>query len=66
MILLVMAFLYPDILAVKHETKAQIEKVERLRRNLERGKRDKKPDSFNDNPVFDRVRKPLPILLSRP
>lgn len=66
LILPVMAFLYLDILAVKHETKAQIEKVERLRRDLERDKRDKKPDSFNDNPVFDRVRRPLSLSMPRP
>ena len=62
----IMAFLYLDILAVKHETKAQIEKVEKLRRDIERDKRDKKPDTFNDNPVFDRVRRPFQILLPRP
>jgi hypothetical protein len=62
----VLGWLYLDILAVKHETKAQIEKVERLRRDLERDKRDKKPDSFSDNPVFDRVRRPLPLSMPRP
>jgi hypothetical protein len=62
----IMGWLYLDILSVKHETKAQIEKVERLRRELERDKRDKKPDTFNDNPVFDRVRRPLSLSMPRP
>ena len=53
------AMLYLDVLEAKHEVKAQVEKVERLRREIEREKRDKKPDTFVDNPVFDRVRRPL-------
>jgi hypothetical protein len=60
------AMLYLDILEAKHEVKAQVEKVERLRREIERSKRDKEPanNSFSDNPVFDRVRRPLQISLS--
>jgi hypothetical protein len=58
--------LYLDILEAKHEVKAQVEKVERLRRELEREKRDKKPDTFSNNPVFDRVRRPLSLQMSRP
>lgn len=61
----IMGMLYLDILETKHEAKAQMEKVERLRRELEREKRDKKPDSFDDNPVFDRVRRPLSLSLPR-
>ena len=60
------AMLYLDILEAKHEVKAQVEKVERLRRELEREKRDKKPDTFSNNPVFDRVRRPLSLQMSRP
>lgn len=60
------AMLFIDVLEAKHEVKAQLEKIERLRRELEREKRDKKPDSFGDNPVFDRVRRPLPLSMSRP
>ena len=52
------AMLYLDVLEAKHEVKAQVEKVERLRREIEREKRDKKPDTFADNPLFDRVRRP--------
>lgn len=55
------AMLYLDILEAKHEVKAQVEKVEKLRREIERIKRDKEPsnNSISDNPVFDRVRRPL-------
>lgn len=35
------AMLYMDILEAKHEVKEQSEKVERLRREIEREKRDK-------------------------
>lgn len=49
-----LAFLYLDVLSQKAEVKQQIEKVEKLRREVERTKRDKTPDSFDDNPVFDR------------
>ena len=60
-----LAFLYLDVLETKHETKQQIEKVEKLRREIERKHRDKTPDTFADNPVFDRVRRPLSLPLSK-
>jgi type II secretory pathway component PulJ len=60
------AMLYLDILEAKHEVKAQVEKLERLRREIEREKRDKKPASFADNPVFDRMRRPLSLSMPRP
>ena len=61
------AMLYLDILEAKHEVKEQIEKVERLRREIERERREKKPsDNISDNPVFDRVRRPLSISLPKP
>jgi hypothetical protein len=60
------AMLYLDILEAKHEVKAQVEKVERLRREIERKERDKKPDTFSNNPVFDRVRRPLSLQMPRP
>lgn len=50
-----LAFLYLDILEAKHETKVQLEQVQKLRREIEKQKRDdKKPESFSENPVFDR------------
>ena len=51
-----LAFLYLDILETKAESKAQVEKVEKLRREVERQKHNDRPESFGDNPVFDRPR----------
>ena len=61
-----LAFLYLDVLETKHEAKAQMEKVEKLRREIERKNRDKEPTNFDDNPVFDRVRRHIPIPVSKP
>jgi hypothetical protein len=58
------AMLYLDILEAKHEVKVQTEKLERLRRQIERKQRDS--NTFADNPVFDRVRRPLSLPLPRP
>jgi hypothetical protein len=44
-----LGMLYMDILEAKHEVKAQVEKVEKLRRELERKERD---DSNNRNPPW--------------
>ena len=52
-----LGFLYLDVLDAKHEVKAQLEKVEKLRREIERNKREKEPSNISDNPVFDRVRR---------
>lgn len=54
-----LAFMLLDTLEQKQEVKQQTEKVEKLRREVERKHRDKSPDSFSDNPVFDRVRRPF-------
>ena len=61
-----LAFLYVEVLTQKAEVKQQTEKVEKLRREVERKHRDKSPDSFTDNPVFDRVRRPIQIPMPRP
>lgn len=67
LLLPLMAMVYLDILEAKHEVKEQIEKVERLRREIERERREKKPsDNISDNPVFDRVRRPLSLPLPKP
>jgi hypothetical protein len=60
------AMLYLDILEAKHEVKAQAEKIERLRRQIERKERDKEPSNISDNPIFDRVRRPLSLSMPRP
>ena len=50
-----LGFLYLDILEVKHQTKVQLEQVQKLRREIEKQRRDdKKPESFLDIPLFDR------------
>jgi hypothetical protein len=41
LLLPVMGMLYLDVLEAKHEVKQQVEKVEKLRREIERSKRDK-------------------------
>jgi hypothetical protein len=61
-----LAFMYLDVLETKAEAKAQMEKVEKLRREIERKNRDKEPVNFDDNPVFDRVRRPLSLSMPRP
>ena len=60
-----LAFLYLDILDAKHEVKKQTEQIENLRRQMEKKDRDKKPDTFSDNPLFDRVRRPFSLPLPR-
>lgn len=51
-----LAFMYLDVLETKHEAKQQLEKVEKLRREIERKNRDA-PKEFEDNPLFDRREK---------
>jgi len=41
----IMGLLYMDILEAKREVKTQVEKVEKLRRNLEQKEREEKNDS---------------------
>jgi len=54
-----LAFMLLDTLEQKQEVRQQLEKVEKLRREIERKNRDKTPASITDNPVFDRVRRPF-------
>lgn len=51
-----LAFLYLDVLDAKHEVKAQLEKVEKLRREVEKNNRDT-PERLKEKPVFDRREK---------
>lgn len=60
------AFLYLDILEAKNDTKKMLEKVERIEKRIERKERDKTPDTFADNPVFDRLRRFVPLSMSKP
>ena len=52
-----LGMLYLDVLETKHEAKAQLEKVEKLRREMERSRRDKEPNDIKDNPIYDRRKK---------
>ena len=61
--------LYWDILETKHEAKRALQKLEKIEQRIERKERDKnrkEPDSFSDNPVFDRVRRPFSLQVPRP
>lgn len=58
------AFLYLDILETKNETKRMLEKIEKIEKRLERKSRDKTPDTFDDNPIFDRLRRFVPVSMS--
>ena len=51
-----LAFMYLDILETRNDAKQQLEKVEKLRREIERKNRDDQRE-FTDNPVFDRRKK---------
>lgn len=60
-----LGMLYVDVLQTKQEAKVQLEKMEKLRREVERERRDKKPDTFADGPVLDRVRRPFSLPLPK-
>lgn len=59
------AFLYLDILSALKETEKALDKIEKIEKRIERKERDKKPDTFADNPLFDRVRRPFSLSLPR-
>ena len=65
LLLPMLGMLYLDILDAKHDAKVQMEKIEKLRREIERERRDKKPDTFADSPVLDRVRRPFSLPLPK-
>lgn len=50
------AMLYLDILEAKYEVKSQVEKVEKLRREIERGKRDKDRNDVSNGSTDGRLR----------
>ena len=51
----ILGMLYMDVLQTKNEAKQQVEKVEKLRRKIERKDRDKEPNNNSDNPPVDRL-----------
>lgn len=61
-----LAWMYLDVLVQKQEVKQQTEQIERLRRKIERKEDDKKPNTISDNPVYDRLRRPLSLPMPRP
>jgi hypothetical protein len=65
LLLPMLGMLYIDILEAKHDAKVQMEKVEKLRREIERERREKKPDTFADNPVLGGVRRPFSLPLPK-
>ena len=66
----IMGMLLLETLEAKNEIKQQVEKVEKLRRQIESSERkknrDKEPSTISDNPVFDRVRRPISLQMPRP
>jgi sensor domain CHASE-containing protein len=60
------AFLYLDILQAKNETQRALQKIERIEKRIERKERDKTPDTFTDNPIFDRLRRFVPVSMPKP
>lgn len=65
----IMAMILLETLEAKHEVKQQLEKVEKLRRQVENSERkknrDKEPNSVSDNIVFDRVRRQISLPLPK-
>jgi hypothetical protein len=62
LLLPVMGMLLLETLEAKHDAKRALQKLEKIEQRIERKQRDKdrkEPNSFTDNPVFDRVRRPL-------
>lgn len=51
-----LAFMLLDTLEQKQEVRQQLEKVEKLRREVEKKNR-KMPDEFKENPIFERREK---------
>jgi predicted ATP-grasp superfamily ATP-dependent carboligase len=55
----ILGMVYLDVLQMKHEAKQQVEKVEKLRRQIENSERkknrDKEPNNNSDNPPVDRL-----------
>jgi len=59
------AMLYFDILTAVKQTEKALQKIEKIEKRIERKERDKVPDTFADNPWFDRVRRPFSLSLPR-
>ena len=63
------AMMFFDNLQTNKKAEELLKKVERMEQRLEKKQREKErknPDSFDDNPVFDRVRRPFSLQMPRP
>ena len=69
LLLPILGIILLETLEAKHEVKQQLEKVEKLRRQVENSERkknrDKEPNSVSDNIVFDRVRRQISLPLPK-
>jgi len=69
LLLPIMGMLLLETLEAKHDVKRALQKLEKMEQRIERKQRDKdrkEPNAFDDNPVFDRVRRQVEIPLSKP
>jgi hypothetical protein len=69
LLLPIMGMMLVETLEARHETKRALQKLEKIEQRIERKEREKdrkEPDAIGDNPVFDRVRRPFSLSLSRP
>jgi len=57
LLLPLLGMLYLDVLQTKHEAKQQIEKVEKLRREVERKSREQNRDDVSNGNSDDRMRR---------
>lgn len=62
------AMMFFDSLQTNKKAEELLKKVERMEQRLEKKQREKErknPDSFDDNPIFDRVRRPISLSMPR-
>ena len=59
LLLPLMGMVYLDNLTTTTRAEKALERLEKLERKIERKERDKDRSNISDNPVFDRVRRPL-------
>jgi len=65
LLLPLMGMVYLDNLTTTTRAEKALERLEKLERKIERKERDKDRNNISDNPVFDRVRRPLSLSVPR-
>jgi len=65
LLLPLMGMVYLDNLTTTTRAEKALERLEKLERKIERKERDKDRSNISDNPVFDRVRRPLSLSVPR-